>query len=120
MVTNKKDPILVVLQLTGGNDYMNTVVPYNDPLYYDYRPTMGISEDDLLRIDGELGLNPALEPIKDLFDQGKVALINGIGYPNPNRSHFRSMDIWHTCALVRLVGAEHAGGRGRHGKHQAQ
>jgi len=97
MTSTSKDPILVVVQLTGGNDYMNTLVPYNDPLYYDYRPTLGIPQDRLLTIDGGLGLNPALQPIKEMYDQGKVALINGIGYPNPNRSHFRSMDIWHTC-----------------------
>ncbi len=97
MTTTNKDPILVVVQLTGGNDYMNTLVPYNDPLYYDYRPTLGIPQDRLLPIDGQLGFNPALGPIKNLYDQGKIALINGIGYPNPNRSHFRSMDIWHTC-----------------------
>jgi uncharacterized protein (DUF1501 family) len=97
MTSTSKDPILVVVQLTGGNDYMNTLVPYNDPLYYDYRPTLGIPQDRLLTIDGELALNPALQPIKEMYDQGKVALINGIGYPNPNRSHFRSMDIWHTC-----------------------
>ena len=97
MTSANKDPILVVIQLTGGNDYMNTLVPYNDPLYYDYRPTLGIPQEDLLAADDELGLNPALKPIHGLYEQGKVALINGIGYPNPNRSHFRSMDIWHTC-----------------------
>ena len=97
MTSTSKDPILVVVQLTGGNDYMNTLVPYNDPLYYDYRPTLGIPQDRLLTIDGELALSPALQPIKEMYDQGKVALINGIGYPNPNRSQFRSMDIWHTC-----------------------
>ena len=97
MTITNKDPILVVVQLTGGNDYMNTIIPYDEPLYYDYRPTLGIPSDRLLPIDDQLGFNPALEPIKDLYDQGKIALINGIGYPNPNRSHFRSMDIWHTC-----------------------
>ena len=97
MTSTNKDPILVVVQLTGGNDYMNTLVPYNDPLYCDYRPTLGIPQEDLIVIDDRLGLNQALKPIQSLYDQGKVALINGIGYPNPNRSHFRSMDIWHTC-----------------------
>ena len=97
MTSTNKDPILVVVQLTGGNDYLNTLVPYNDPLYYDYRPTLNVPQEDLIAIDGGLGLNPALKPMQDLYDQGKIALINGIGYPNPNRSHFRSMDIWHTC-----------------------
>ncbi|HCP23264.1 MAG TPA: hypothetical protein DIT90_03965 [Dehalococcoidia bacterium] len=97
MTSTKKDPILVVLQLTGGNDYMNTVIPHENPLYYDNRTTVGIPQEDMLPIDGGLALNPALSDIKALYDEGKVALINGIGYPNPNRSHFRSMDIWHTC-----------------------
>ncbi|MBO19292.1 MAG: DUF1501 domain-containing protein [SAR202 cluster bacterium] len=97
MTSTKKDPILVVLQLTGGNDYMNTVIPHDNPLYYDNRTTVGIPQEDMLPIDGGLALNPALSDIKGLYDEGKVALINGIGYPNPNRSHFRSMDIWHTC-----------------------
>jgi uncharacterized protein (DUF1501 family) len=97
VTTTKKDPILVVVQLTGGNDYLNTVIPYNDPLYFDYRPKVGIAQDEMIPIDDSLALNPALAPIKTLYDQGKAAVINGIGYPNPNRSHFRSMDIWHTC-----------------------
>tara|TARA_B100001123_G_scaffold133527_1_gene154740 strand:+ start:255 stop:1382 length:1128 start_codon:yes stop_codon:yes gene_type:complete len=97
VTSTKKDPILVVLQLTGGNDYMNTVIPHENPLYYDNRTTVGIPQEDMLPIDGGLALNPALSDIKGLYDEGKVALINGIGYPNPNHSHFRSMDIWHTC-----------------------
>ncbi len=97
MTSTKKDPILVMVQLTGGNDPMNTLVPYGDPLYYDNRPGVGLQPDQVLPIDGHFGFNPALAPIKELYDQGNVAVINGIGYPNPNRSHFRSMDIWHTC-----------------------
>ena len=97
MAATKKDPILVVIQLTGGNDYLNTLIPHGDSLYYDNRPNVGISPDDVLRIDDHLGFNPAMAPIKTLYDQGHVAVINGIGYPNPNRSHFRSMDIWHTA-----------------------
>src|SRR5918999_1173894 len=97
MTTTKKDPILVVIQLTGGNDYLNTLVPYGDPLYYDNRPNVSIPQDQVLPLNDRVGFNPALAPIKDLYDQGKVAIINGVGYPNPNRSHFRSMDIWHTC-----------------------
>ena len=97
MTTTKKDPILVVIQLTGGNDYLNTVIPYANPLYYDNRPNVGIPQDQVLPIDDQFGFNPAMSPVKDLYDQGKVAVVNGIGYPTPNRSHFRSMDIWHTC-----------------------
>ena len=97
MTTTTKDPILVVIQLTGGNDYLNTVIPYNDGRYHDSRPTVGIPADRALPIDDTYGFNPALPEIKSLYDAGKVAVINGIGYPTPNRSHFRSMDIWHTC-----------------------
>ena len=97
MTSASKDPVLVVLQLTGGNDYMNTVVPYGNPLYYDNRPTVNVSPDRVLPLDDQVGFNPALAPIKDLYDQGDVAVVHGVGYSNPNRSHFRSMDIWHTC-----------------------
>ena len=97
MTTTKKDPILVVIQLTGGNDYLNTLIPYNDPRYYDNRVNVSIPQEQVLPLDDHFGFHPAAAPIKDLYDQGKVAIINGVGYPNPNRSHFRSMDIWHTC-----------------------
>jgi uncharacterized protein (DUF1501 family) len=97
MTSTKKDSVLAVLQLSGGNDALNTIVPYADPLYFDSRPSVRVAEDQVLKIDDHIGFNPALGPIKDLFDQGKVAIILGVGYPNPNRSHFRSMDIWHTC-----------------------
>ena len=97
MTTTNKDPILVVIQLTGGNDYMNTVIPYEEPRYYDNRSHVGIAQEEVLPIGQGLGFNPALTAVKNLYDEGKVAIINGIGYPTPNRSHFRSMDIWHTC-----------------------
>jgi uncharacterized protein (DUF1501 family) len=97
MTTTKKDPVLVVLQLSGGNDALNTIVPYTNPLYRDNRPNVAIQEDQVLPINDELGFNPNLAPLKRLYDDGKVAIIQGVGYPNPNRSHFRSMDIWHTC-----------------------
>ena len=103
MTSTKKDPILVVVQLTGGSDYMNMIVPYADPLYYDNRPTVGIPAEDVLPIDGRFGFNPALGAVKDLYDQGEVAVINGVGYPNPNRSHFRAMDIWHTCEPEKIA-----------------
>jgi uncharacterized protein (DUF1501 family) len=97
MSSATKDPVLVVLQLSGGNDALNTVIPYSDPLYYDNRPNVRIPEDQVLPLNDEIGLHPTMGPIKALYDEGKVAIIQGIGYPNPNRSHFRSMDIWHTC-----------------------
>ena len=97
MTSTKKDPVLVVLQLSGGNDAVNTIVPYGDPFYADNRPVVRVDEEQVLRIDDKVGFNPAMAPLKALYDQGKVAVIQGIGYPNPNRSHFRSMDIWHTC-----------------------
>ena len=104
MVTSKEKS-LVVVQLSGGNDYLNTVVPYGDDEYYDFRKTVHIAQDSVLPIDSTYGFNPHLGPIKRLFDEGKVAVINGIGYDNPNRSHFRSMDIWHT-ALPDEIGTE--------------
>ena len=97
MTSTKKDPVLAVLQLSGGNDAVNTLIPYGDPLYADNRPTVRVSEEQVLPLNGYLGFNPSMAPLKELYDQGKVAVIQGIGYPNPNRSHFRSMDIWHTC-----------------------
>ena len=105
MESNGKDRSLVVIQLSGGNDYLNTVVPYNNGLYYDNRPSINIGPQDVLRIDDQFGLRPGMEPIKRLWDEGKVAMINGIGYPTPNRSHFRSMDIWHT-AMPEDIGNE--------------
>jgi uncharacterized protein (DUF1501 family) len=97
MAANTKDPVLVILQLSGGNDALNTVIPYSNPLYRDNRPKVGIPEDQVLAINDSIGFHPAMGPIKKLYDEGKVAIIQGIGYPKPSRSHFRSMDIWHTC-----------------------
>ena len=97
MTATKKDPVLVVLQLSGGNDALNTLVPHGDPLYYDNRPSVRVPEGQALDLDGYVGLNPNMAPLQRLYDAGKVAIIQGVGYANPNRSHFRSMDIWHTC-----------------------
>ena len=97
MTAKNKDPVLVVLQLTGGNDYFNTVIPYTDSNYYDARRTLQIAEDRVLKIDGELAFHPAMGPMKDMYEKGTVAIIHGVGYENSPRSHFRSMDIWHTC-----------------------
>ena len=97
MASTKKDPVLVILQLSGANDYMNTIIPYSNPLYYDNRPTVNIPEDQVLPINDELAFNPNTAPIKKLYDEGKMALIHGIGFEDSPRSHFRAMDIWHTC-----------------------
>jgi uncharacterized protein (DUF1501 family) len=97
MAKIEKAPVLVVLQLSGGNDYMNTVIPYNDPLYRDYRPRVGLPEEQILPLDNEVGLHPSMGPLREMYNQGKMAIIHGVGYPNSVRSHFRSMDIWHTC-----------------------
>ena len=105
MATTKKDPVLVVLQLTGANDYLNTIIPYTNGHYHDARPRVGIPEDQVLPIDDELAFNPNMGPVKDIYDDGKMAIIHGIGYENSPRSHFRSMDIWHTCEPD-IVGTE--------------
>ena len=97
MASNHNDRSLVVIQLSGGNDCLNTVVPYGRGLYYDFRPNIAVAPERVLPINDELGFNPDMGPIKSLWDQGKVAVVAGIGYPTPNRSHFRSMDIWHTA-----------------------
>jgi uncharacterized protein (DUF1501 family) len=102
MASNTKDPVLVILQLSGGNDALNTVIPYSNPLYNDNRPKVGIPEDQVLPINDSIGFHPAMGPLKKLYDEGKVAIIQGIGYPNPSRSHFRSMDIWHTCEPTKV------------------
>ena len=103
MTSTKKDPVLVVLQLSGGNDFMNTIVPYSNPLYYDNRPNIRIPEDQVMPINDKVGFNPNMAAFKKLFDAGKVAIIQGVGYPKPNLSHFRSMDIWHTCEPEKLA-----------------
>ena len=102
MTSTKKDPVLVVLQLTGGNDYYNTVIPYTDPLYKDNRPNLAIPDDQILHLDDTVGFHPSMGPIRDMYNQGDVAIIHGVGYENSIRSHFRSMDIWHTCEPNKL------------------
>ena len=97
MVSTVKDPVLAVMSLSGGNDGLNTVIPYNDPNYRDYRKALGIPEDQIIPITDQLGLHPAMAPLKKYWDEGSLAIIQGIGYPNGSLSHFRSMDIWATC-----------------------
>ena len=103
MTTTIKNRNLVIVQLTGANDPLNTVVPYTNGHYYDFRPNVSIPTDQVIPINGELAFNPKMAPIKALWDEGKVAIVNGIGYPNPTRSHFRSMDIWHTCEPEKIA-----------------
>src|SRR4051812_29451299 len=91
--STKKNRILVVLQLSGGNDGINTLVPFGDPAYGALRPTLGVAPNEVLKLTDSVGLHPNLKNFKSLYDQGKLAAIQGVGYPNPNRSHFRSMDI---------------------------
>ena len=93
---------VVVLQLSGGNDALNSVVPYGNGLYYDFRPHVHIGADDVLALDDEVGLNPSMTAMKELWDEGRLAIVNGIGYPKPNRSHFRSMDVWHTAESEKI------------------
>ncbi|MFV1968511.1 MAG: DUF1501 domain-containing protein, partial [Pirellulaceae bacterium] len=95
----KEEPetVLVIIQLSGGNDGLNTVVPYSDDTYRRDRPALAIGADRVLKIDDECGFHPSLRGMADLFESGKLAIVHGVGYPNPNRSHFESMDIWHTC-----------------------
>lgn len=92
------DKTLVVIQLSGGNDGLNTVVPYRNDIYYKARPNIAIPSEKVLKLNDEVGLNPAMESLRGLYDDGLVNIINNVGYPNPDRSHFRSMDIWQTAS----------------------
>ena len=105
MVTKSNAKNLVVVQLSGGNDALNTIIPYGDELYYDNRPFVNVPQDKVLPIDNYIGFNPSMAPLKNLYEKGNVAIINGIGYAEPNRSHFRAMDIWHT-GETKSVGTE--------------
>ncbi len=103
MTSNKKDPVLVILQMTGAYDALNTFIPYSDPHYPDYRPMLQVSPNDVLAVDDKVGFHPGMAPLKEMYDEGKVAVLQGIGYPNPIRSHFRSLDIWHTAEPDKMV-----------------
>ncbi|HEY8506388.1 MAG TPA: DUF1501 domain-containing protein [Gemmataceae bacterium] len=94
---SKKDTVLVVLEMTGGNDGLNTVIPYADDLYHKARPTLRHTREQVVRIDDHIGLNPGLRPLEPLLGRGEVAVVQGVGYPNPDRSHFESMDIWQSA-----------------------
>lgn len=89
---------LVVIQLSGGNDGLNTIVPFGDDIYYQKRPGLGIDKKEVIKLNELQGFNPALQPLREIYDQGWMTILNSVGYPNPDRSHFRSMDIWHTAS----------------------
>jgi uncharacterized protein (DUF1501 family) len=95
--TGKDGKILIVLQLSGGNDGLSTVIPYGDDQYYRVRSRISHDAKSVLKIDNYLGLHPNLAPLKELYDNGQMTIVQGVGYPNPNRSHFRSMDIWQSA-----------------------
>jgi uncharacterized protein (DUF1501 family) len=92
-----KDNILVVLEMTGGNDGLNTVIPYADDLYHKARPTLRYKKDQVISLDDHVGLHPGMQAFRPLWDQGRLAVVQGVGYPNPDRSHFEAMDIWQSA-----------------------
>ena len=89
---------MVIIQLSGGNDGLNTIIPYTNDIYYKSRPELAIPKTDIIKVTDDLGFNSQLTPLKSLYDKGYLSIINNVGYPNPNRSHFRSTDIWHTAS----------------------
>lgn len=102
-MASDKDHVLAILSLSGGNDGLSTIVPYTNGLYRDYRPTLGVPEDKVIPLNNELGLHPTMAPLKPFWDEGKLAIFLGVGYPRPSYSHFRSMDIWHTCEPEKIA-----------------
>lgn len=98
MLVPPGNKVVVILQLSGGNDGLNTVIPVSNDLYYRSRPRLGIEKTKALSLTDDAGLHPALTSFKELYDDGSLGIINSVGYPNPDRSHFRSMDIWHTAS----------------------
>ena len=97
---DRNDHVLVVIELAGGNDGLNTVIPFEDPRYYKVRPTLAVPRDKVVKLTDHVGLHPALEPAANLFKDGRLAVVQGVGYPEPDRSHFRSMEIWHTASTA--------------------
>jgi uncharacterized protein (DUF1501 family) len=95
-----KDTILVVVQLTGGNDGLNTVIPYKDDLYASYRPTIKVSADQVKKVNDAIGLHPSLDGLAGLLEDKALCVVQGVGYPNPSQSHFRSMDIWQAASTA--------------------
>ena len=99
-----KDTVLVVVQLTGGNDGMNTVVPFTNPDYYKLRPTIAIAKDQVKKLTDDVGFHPAMTALAKLYtDDSAVCVVQGVGYPNPSQSHFRSMDVWHAASTAETL-----------------
>jgi uncharacterized protein (DUF1501 family) len=92
------DNVLLVIQMGGGNDGLNTVIPYSDDTYHRVRPAISVAESAVIKIDDRIGLNPAMAPMDDLFKNGRLAIVQGVGYPSPNRSHFEATQIWETAS----------------------
>jgi uncharacterized protein (DUF1501 family) len=112
VATGRDSNILVILQMAGGNDGLNTVVPYSNDHYHRARPKIGLSENRILKLSDDIGLHESLAGFKDLYDAGQLSVIQGVGYPNPNRSHFRSTEIWQTAADAEKI--ESSGWLGRY------
>jgi uncharacterized protein (DUF1501 family) len=91
------DNVLVVIQMGGGNDGLNTIVPFNDDTYYRARPRLAVPKNEIIRVNGDQGFHPRMARLKEMLDRGNMAVVQGVGYPNPSRSHFKSMEIWHTA-----------------------
>jgi uncharacterized protein (DUF1501 family) len=100
-----KDTVLVLVELTGGNDGLNTVIPYGDDNYHKARPTLRFNKDQVIKVDDHVGLHPAMRSLDDLLKKGELAVVQGVGYPNPDRSHFESMDIWQSADPRRKTGS---------------
>ncbi len=98
MMVPQGNKVVIVLQMSGGNDGLNTVIPVRNDIYYQSRPKLGIEKEKTLSITDEVALHPSLISFKELFDDGSLGIMNSVGYPNPDRSHFRSMDIWQTAS----------------------
>lgn len=105
------DRVLVLVNLQGGNDGLNCVIPHGNPDYYRMRPSLAIPQSDVLAIDGQMGLNPQMKSLKSMYDKHQVAIVQGVGYPNPDHSHFRSTEIWQTAAPEKYI---HTGWLGRY------
>lgn len=112
------DRVLVVIQLSGGNDGLNTIVPFANDHYQKSRPTLRLKPDELLKVNDEIGMHVKLAPLKNLLDEGHAAILQGVGYPNPNRSHFRALEIWHTASDSNKF--ERSGWIGRYFDHECE
>src|SRR6266851_4382844 len=98
-----KDNILVVVEMTGGNDGLNTVIPYADDLYHKVRPTLRQTKDVVIRLDDHVGLHSGMQGLRPMWEKGHLAVVQGVGYPNPDRSHFEAMDIWQLADPKRIL-----------------